>query len=358
MKIAIIARNRNILPSPKNAGWAPGIVMANEARVLSSLGVDVRVYCAKNSRVAGRVVHFDLLSGGEAYSGIVPAQKKIREEYYNNIYQFRIIEHIRKNPVDLIHLHDYRDFPLYDNAGLNIPIAVTLHGDYYYNFEKTPVLLKKELAKINFIAVGSEKRPKGIGKPFVSIPNIIDFKKFNFISKPKERFVYVGRLNRSKGPDTAIRAAKLANVNIDIYGGTYDNKEWEDKIKAQINTYPKAVFHGFLEHDKIRIAFNAKALIFPMREPEGFPSVILESLASGTPVITYGLGGSAQMIKNGVSGYLVKPGDIRSLVSAIKKINNIDREKCRAYALDKFNEKKIGCQLIKTFEDIIKNKNS
>lgn len=354
MKIAIVANNRNILPSPPHHTWAPGVVMWNEARVLEKMGLEIRTYCAKGSEACGEVIDFDMLSCKDAISDVDPDQKIIRDEFYRNVFQSRVIQHLRDNSVDIIHLHDYRVYPIYRDVNLNIPIVVTVHGDYFHNFDKTPTPARLDINEMNIIALGKTlKLPEGIKPPITVVPNILDLRAFSFIEKPKSNFVYVGRMTFGKGPDLAIEAARLAGVKIELYGESFGNIEWEEKMNELFRQSPHACYRGFLLHKDVAPAYDAKALIFSMREPEGFPSTVLESAASGTPVITFGLGGTADIIKDGVNGFMVEPGNIEAMAAAIKRIDEIDRRRCREYALEQFGESKIGKQLVDTFQKVI-----
>lgn len=354
MKIAIIARNFNILPSPSYKAWAPGIVIANEVNTLTEMGENVRIYCAKGSKVEGEIVHFNLPAGGDIFSGLSANQKAIREIYLNTLFQTRIIEDLKRNPVDIIHLHDYRDAPLYLSADLKTPIVVTLHGDFFYNFNKMPTILKSEINKISFITIGVQNLiPKGISSPIAFIPNIINFNEFNFIAKSKKRFVFIGRLTYEKGLDLAIDVAIKAGVDLDIYGSFQGDEKWEKMIKTLISKHKNIALRGFLPHNKIAIAFNATALISPMREPEGFPSVMIESLACGTPVVAFNSSGAKTILQNKKNGYLIKQGDIKTMVQALKNIDLIDRSYCREDIIVRFDKFKIGQELINLFQEVI-----
>ncbi len=354
MEVAIVAKNANILPSPANHTWAPGVVISNEARVLEKLDLDVRVYCAQGSKVAGRVVDFDMPSAADAFSDLDPDQRNIRAAFYNNVYQLKVIDHLRQHPVDVLHLHDYRDYPLYRAANLNIPMVVTLHGDYFANLDKMPEAVRSEINSAQIIAIGeTPKLPAGIKPPFAVIDNLLDLNRFSYVAKPKDRVVYVGRLITDKGPDLAIKAAHLAHVKIGLYGEILGGQVWIDNMQELLKSSSQATYHGFLQYAKVNQAFNAKALLLPMREPEGFGNVVIEAMVSGTPVITFGLGGTKSLIKEGVNGFLIEPGNIVAMAEAIKKVGEIDRRRCREYTLKRFDELVIGQKLIDVFQRVI-----
>jgi glycosyltransferase involved in cell wall biosynthesis len=55
-------------------------------------------------------------------------------------------------------------------------------------------------------------------------------------------------------------------------------------------------------------------------QAEGLPNAVLEYLAAGLPAIASNVGGSAEVIQDGVSGLLVPPGDSGALASALLKV--------------------------------------
>lgn len=354
MKIAIVATNIEILPTHKNHTWAPGVVMWNEARILEKLGLNVRVYCAKNSEVAGEVINFDMPSFSDVTSEIDLMQKSIRKPFYNNVYLMKVISHLRQHPVDIIHIHDYRNYPIFKEAKLNTPIVVTVHGDYFYNFNETPEVIKPDINEMKLIAISNiPEMPKDINPPIAIIPNLLNLQRFNFIATPKNRVVYSGRMIWTKGPDLAIKVANLANIEIGLYGEMLEGDEWQTTLKRLIKDTFCATYFGHLPYSEVDRTFDAKALLLPIREAEGFPSVVLEAMASGTPVIAFAMGGTNDLIKDGVNGFLVEPGNLEAMAEAIKRVGEIDRKKCREYVLKRFDELELGSKLVNVFRTVI-----
>lgn len=74
-------------------------------------------------------------------------------------------------------------------------------------------------------------------------------------------------------------------------------------------------------HSKIMEAFRRCALaVLPSTWPDPCPTTVLEAMASGRPVITTSTGGMVDMVEDGVSGVLVRPGDTEALSGAMRRL--------------------------------------
>lgn len=72
------------------------------------------------------------------------------------------------------------------------------------------------------------------------------------------------------------------------------------------------------------------------------PTVNMESIACGTPVVTYNVGGSPELVVDGQTGYIIEKFDVDTLKKAIDKVEQgkISRLACRTYAEHYFDKKK------------------
>ncbi len=75
---------------------------------------------------------------------------------------------------------------------------------------------------------------------------------------------------------------------------------------------------------------NAAAVLCPVDWDEPFGLVAAEAQACGTPVVAYRRGGLQDIIVDGVTGFLVEPGDIDAAAAALGRVGEIDRTGCRA----------------------------
>jgi UDP-glucose:tetrahydrobiopterin glucosyltransferase len=79
-----------------------------------------------------------------------------------------------------------------------------------------------------------------------------------------------------------------------------------------------------------------------------------EALSCGTPVIAYDRGPVREIIKDGVNGFVVKADDIEAMARAMKKIDQIDRKKCRESAIAYFSHEKMVAEYEKLYTSLAK----
>lgn len=96
----------------------------------------------------------------------------------------------------------------------------------------------------------------------------------------------------------------------------------------------------------------ADVLVNPTRE-DNYPTVNMEAIACGTPVITFHTGGSPEIIDDGC-GEVVDVDDIDGLINAIEKMTSDDRSLIRdrcAYKAKRFDWNENMQNYIKLYED-------
>jgi glycosyltransferase involved in cell wall biosynthesis len=134
---------------------------------------------------------------------------------------------------------------------------------------------------------------------------------------PTPVFLYVGRLKRYKGVETALRALAAArqvraDVTLEI-AGQGDDRSRLERLAARLGLGAAVRFLGFVpEPDKQRLLRRAWAVVFASPK-EGWGITNVEAAASGTPAIASDSPGLRESVRHGETGFLVPHGDAAAL---------------------------------------------
>ncbi len=150
----------------------------------------------------------------------------------------------------------------------------------------------------------------------------VDLKKFFHkipprVRKEKEKaegyYLMVGRLLYYKGFDIGIKAFNELGKNLKIVGRGPEEKRLKKLAKS-----PHIQFIGNVSDKELRALYGkAKAFIFP--QIEDFGLVAAEAQACGVPVIAFGEGGGAEIVKNGETGIIFSEQTPECLIKAVKE---------------------------------------
>ena len=99
---------------------------------------------------------------------------------------------------------------------------------------------------------------------------------------------------------------------------------------------------------------QATAFVNPTWQ-DNYPTVNLEAIACGTPVVTYRTGGSVEAVTAG-TGFVVEQGDVQGLLDRVRELAAEDRkavtERCRAHALQHFSKQERYQDYIRLYESL------
>jgi starch synthase (maltosyl-transferring) len=173
------------------------------------------------------------------------------------------------------------------------------------------------------------------------IPNGIDARRFEQASAvPREELgvpehahlaLAVGRLDAQKGiPDLLAAAERVVSQNPDWHlalAGDGAERTWLlDRLAAQPMLGGR--IHWLGTRDDIPSLLRSADLLVLASLWEGMPNVVLEAMAAGRPVVATAVEGTEELVVPGQTGWLVPPGDPRSLGAALLAASR-DPERCR-----------------------------
>jgi glycosyltransferase involved in cell wall biosynthesis len=127
---------------------------------------------------------------------------------------------------------------------------------------------------------------------------------FNFEIKGHQYFIEAAKKILERFPNTEF-----------ILVGDGALRQRFEKLSEELGIRQKIHFLG--KRNDIPVLLSSLNVSVLCSTNEGFSNVILESMAAGKPVVATKIGGSPEMVTNGVTGYLVPPADPDALAKAI-----------------------------------------
>jgi len=259
----------------------------------------------------------------------------------------------RAKEFDVIHSH-LDVWSVFFQELVKTPVVHTFHNPLYAKKEKKITTNRLRMFDLHkkgghFCYISESQKalsPLKIRRSSV-VYNGIDTSLFKFYPKPKDYFVWIARIDPYKGIENAIAAAEMAGVKL-LLAGRLDKARkdyFNQRIKPHLGKRIK--FIGELSQNELSDFYgNAIASLYPIEWHEPFGLVMVESMATGTPVIGFARGSVNEVVKHGYSGYvlpMMKKGkrNIKGLAEAIKNIGKIRREDCRIWVDENFSYQKM-----------------
>ena len=184
------------------------------------------------------------------------------------------------------------------------------------------------------------------------------------------RFVvlYVGKLIEVKGVQILIESMAAVRQTHDVcllIAGAGDLRSELEQKAHELKLTGQIRFLGPVAHDCLIDLYSlcdvvvVPSIVTARQETEGMPVVILEALSAGCPVVASDVGGIKDVIKDGVNGYLVPPGDPRILAEYITRILHPEvAQEIRMHTMEsgrKYDWRRIGDAYYRIIEKICIN---
>jgi glycosyltransferase involved in cell wall biosynthesis len=173
-------------------------------------------------------------------------------------------------------------------------------------------------------------------------------------------------MRQVKGVDVLLKAmrrllfqrpeARLVLVGGGFYNGYSLEEESLKELAQELGLTSNVEFVGLKSPVEVaKYARESTMLVLPSRR-ETFGTVLIEALASGTPVVATRCGGPAEIVNENV-GLLVDPDDVDGLAEAMATIlerrQNYKSNELRDYALAKFSWPRIAAQTLELYGEAV-----
>jgi glycosyltransferase involved in cell wall biosynthesis len=313
MRIAMIAPPYRPVP-PQGYGGIERVIDRFVHRLVQE-GHDVTLFALAGSRAPCRVVEIPAAHPGKAPSGVRRAADVISEEPLCEAMQACF----RTWRPDVIHDWSFQNlFVLRDRR---IPFLVS-----------TCIPPAPGDRRPNWVACSAAHAALcGGGTKYVHYG--LDFAAWPFSPAGADHVVQVAKIAPYKGQHVAIRAARKARVPLVLAGNVESAFYYYSRVLPLI-ALSRNVRHIGEISDTGACLRQARALVQAPLWFDAFPLIVLESFASGTPVVALAEGGIPEQIDEGVTGFLCRSAD--EMAAALGRVGELDRAACRDRAAERF----------------------
>jgi len=346
---------------PKHYGGSENVIYHLVEEQVAQ-GHDVTLIAPGDAKTSAKLVSFypkSLLESG------APWTMHLKAFYHLQ----KAVDYIKEQRFDIVHTHlssssDMYLFPLI--AHLGTPHVTTLHSVFPFdrdarsNRTGDADSFYMEWAPFLPMVAISESARRNVAYPlnFVGVVHhglyIQDFKPVK--RRMGDNFVWLGRFMPEKGAHLAIQAAKQAHVPL-VLAGVIDRHSkismdyFEQMIKPQIGKDQITYIGPVNMRQKNNLFGRSLGFLNPIEWEEPFGMVMIESMAMGCPVISFARGAASEIIADDETGFLVDTVD--EMVSAIAKIDKIDRAGVRKYVEQNFSSQAMAKNYIEIYKKII-----
>jgi glycosyltransferase involved in cell wall biosynthesis len=195
------------------------------------------------------------------------------------------------------------------------------------------------------------------------LPAPADDRLFSPGDAPRGHLLFVGRLDRQKGAEVAVRAlARLtgpsAELPLRIVGGGEQEASLR-RLAAELGVAGRIVWERGLTNEQLADRYRqAVALLVPGQD-EGLGVVAIEAQLCATPVVAVASGGLGDVVSDGVTGRMFPPGDDQALARAVEDLHGDPAasaamgERARRSAVERFGIRRAARAFAALYDEVL-----
>ena len=341
MRIAQIAPLCESVPPSLYGGSERVVSWLTEELV--QLGHEVTLFASGDSQTSARLV--------PACEKALWRDGACRETLPHHIYLLELVFR-ELSRFDILHFHcDYVHFPLVRRYGCSS--ISTMHGSIHTHDLRR---LLEEYSDVPLISISQNQRQplphaNWVGNVYHGLP--VDLHTFRRGSGGY--LAFLGRVSPEKGLERAIEIARRTGYKLKVAAKIYDEDRpyYNHTIEPLLRSSSSFVeFLGEIGGSvKDQFLGDAAALLFPVEWSEPFGLVMIEALATGTPVIAWRRGSVPEVVQHAVTGFIVSNTD--EAVAAVAQLSHLDRRQCRRDFEARFTSRRMADDYLRLYEDAI-----
>ena len=251
----------------------------------------------------------------------------------------RVNRMISPDSFDIV--HDHTTVGPYAAAERSVPTVATVHGRPTGELRE---VLGDVDPSVGLVAISDTQRRLAPELPWAAtIHNGISVA--GTVTKSARGMgpvLWLARFTADKGPDLAVDACRAAGLPLVLAGKCDERPErryLEQVIEPMLG--PDVTVLRNPDRDAtVRLLLAARCLIMPIRWEEPFGMVMVEAMASGTPVVALNRGAVPELVRDGETGLI--RDDPLELASALREVGRIDPAACVAHVRQAFSAERMA----------------
>lgn len=253
---------------------------------------------------------------------------------------------------DIVHCHSevaHIPFALLSSAPVVCSLRTALSIDDSWLLQRYP--------EITFVAM-SRSQTRGLPddhrRTLPVIHNGCDFGAYALSVSPGRYLAFLGRMGPHKNPVGAVHVAKSAGWPVLLAGKPQDRAEetyFERAVQPLIDGTSVTYVGPVNQAQKRAFLKEAAALIFPIEWDEPFGLVMIEAMASGTPVLALRRGSVAEVVDPGVTGFYAD--SVEELAALVPRALALDRRAVREHAKRRFSHERMVDDYIRLYSSVL-----
>ena len=367
-----------VLPHLNSGGLVSGAIEVSEALQKSGMRSFVASEGGRREREITR-------RGGKVFNFSLGSKNPLI--IFLNIYKLSRI--IKKYKINIIHARSRAPaWSAYFAAKkMGIPFVATFHGTYSIqnNLKKkyNSIMVKadKVIAISSFINKHILSNYKVDQEKIVTVHRGINIEKFDYLKVSNERLIAFskkfnipedsfvillpGRITRWKGHILLIEAIsklKRSDIICLFVGDLQGRNKYFAELNKTIDKFKlKNNFRIIANQSDMSVIYKlSDVVVSASLEPEAFGRVVAEAQAMGRPTVAVNHGGGPEIIIDGETGWLFRPGDANDLADKVNKALNLninDREKMSVKAIERaklnFNNEMMCAKKLNIYAELI-----
>jgi glycosyltransferase involved in cell wall biosynthesis len=315
LRIGVLASIAHRTPPRGYGPWEQ--VASTLTEGLVALGHEVTLFGTADS-ITGARLHAEAPAGYEEDPGVDAPRYDVK--VYEGLHNAAAFE--RAGEFDV--LSNQFDFlPLTYSRLVSTPVVTTIHG---FSSERILPVYRAYDDIAHYVAISDADRHPDLGYA-ATIHHGIDVASFTFRPDPGGYLLFLGRIHPDKGTHLAVEVARRAGLPLVIAGIVQDEDYFRERVAPHLGSADVSYVGPVGPAERDELLGGALALLHLIGFAEPFGLSVVESLATGTPVIAHPLGSLPEIVRHGRTGFLV--ADVAAAVHAVGAVGALSRQHCR-----------------------------